>query len=236
MKSTLDGFVVPNYLNSGKDKMDYFTQDLLEDFLFSKILDNLDNVEALADINNIKKLDQTFDLNIRKMILGYLLGDGPCGYDQKYDFNQNGKYDEGLLILSVSVYNNCQLPADSTIYSDPLYGSPNYLNPRYYHLDIDRIAKGITSFLNDINTSDLNALVDTLYRANTVNIPQMITEIKNNAIDNAMKETKISEIQIDLNENGIVDDNEYVDINKNGKYDSFVLEEGIDLLNKELTI
>ena len=244
INSTLDTFYTPNYRGSGKNKLDYFSETFLKDFLLSKIFNNIHNLKALATEENLKEVDAYLDTNIRKQLFALFVGDGFCGYDLRHDYDENGTFDNKLFVLSIAAYNqNCQLPSQAVYFDknptslnnfygissfDPIYRGPDYLDPRYLHLDINRLAPKITEAIDDLSNSDLNNLVELLYRSTSLDVPQLVADIKNEVIDTLMNETKIDDFGVDLNENGIFEKGEYLDMNNNGKKDAFLLKEGLD--------
>ncbi len=215
--------------------------DKYGNYNLEKILDFLGEEDLLLEVKNIfydldidrasdlidwlpsliERLDKTLDTDIgtdlKNKILEPFLGDSLCSASPTmyyHDFDENGQYSAKMLYLSGQAYivnsdagQHCKLKDDFS-----------YLDLKKYHLNIKYLATQLNNAIKEIQETDIDRFLGYIY--DIEDIDQVIVDLKNELIDD-LYELEFEEISIDLNENDLVDEEEFLDIDGDGNHSDF---------------
>lgn len=194
--------------------------DHLRNFTFDKIDIAGDDIQTEFDDLNSKLLDN-FDLNLKKDFIysSTVLGEPTCnGSDASagyYDHNKNGKWDEGIMQFT-------EQTTETWVETDITSGScsinvqvPNIYKFDAWHLKIDKAVDSFNDTLTSLDRTSVKRSVEWMY---TLNFDDKVGEIKNDLMAQILDHTVVTEPWFDRDSDGIIDSNEFTDINGDGKF------------------
>ena len=203
------------------------------DFRFSNVTSFNPNrfITLIEDIDKV--LSDYFNVNYKKNLLvsQWLLGEQSCSGNSTgfYDENQNGIKDNGFVSFSKlaatkSTYNyasnvgsNCNITVSS----------PDLFNFNSYIFNTKTIMSVVKSYILGLNESKLfstssenKGIITHLYQLSDFNT--VANNIKDTIIEGTLGKAydyEFTELSNDVNEDGVISNTEYFDINKNDTYD-----------------
>ena len=242
-QSSTGGYVLDNIIDLLLDSS-LNNLYLYYDFRFTN-LNGVSIDKLLILVEDIDKIfSKYFGIDYKKDLVTsqYMTGEPVCSNGSGfYDSNANGVRDPGFVSFlstntSVGTYTLTANTGEACSITVPI---PDLYNFHSYTFNVKNILNVANRYVGTLNEEKLfsldnnnKGLITKLHTLSTFD--SVVTDVKNVVLDNTLLkvyDTSFTEFANDINKNGIIDDTEYFDINKNNTYDSITVRSSLEKLS-----